>query len=155
LLQAPHDIKCGLDAYHMICKKSLFTDKIRMTTVQIAAENYLTSNFTAIDQYIEKNIENKINQLFEILPPAQSSSVNIPRKIYEYTIYELYQQTIQTIIDIINDFTALYSQRKYMDEKAYRQQLFQIFLSQDRRIYIGIFLVFLSLIFYFLDAADI
>jgi hypothetical protein len=115
-------------------------------------ENYITSNFVNINRYIEQNIENKINQLFDVLPPAQD--VKIPKMIHEYTIYELYQSTIQTVIDIINDFTALYSQKNYMDSKVYRKRMINIFLAPERRIFVGIFLVLISFILYFIDAAD-
>jgi hypothetical protein len=115
-------------------------------------ENYITSNFLKIDKYIEANIENKINQLFDILP--QHQDVKIPKMIYDYTVYELYQETIQNIINILNDFTALYSQRNYMDSAVYRKQLLQIFLAPERRISVGILFVILSFIIYFIDAAD-
>jgi hypothetical protein len=115
-------------------------------------ENYLTSNFIKIDRYIETNIEKKINQLFDVLP--QSQDVKIPKMIYDYTVYELYQETIQNIINIINDFTELYSQRSYMDSKMYKKKLLDIFLAPGRRISVGIFLVVLSFILYFIDGSD-
>lgn len=116
-------------------------------------ENYLTSNFQYIDKYIESNIEKKINQLFDILP--QANDVKIPKMIHEYTVYELYQGTLQTAINVINDFTALYAERRYIDGKVYRQKLMDIFLSQERRIYIGIILVILSFILYFIDGSSV
>lgn len=116
-------------------------------------ENYLTSNFQYIDKYIENNIEKKINQLYDILP--QSDNVNIPKMIHNYTIYELYQGTIQTAINVINDLTALYAEIEYMDRKVYRDKLMNIFLSNERRIYIGIILVIISFILYIIDGASV
>jgi hypothetical protein len=78
----------------------------------------------------------------------------MPKMLHEYTIYELYSGTIQTVIDIINDFTALNSQRKFVDSKVYRQGLLNIFLLPERRIYLGILLLLFSFILYFIDAAD-
>lgn len=116
-------------------------------------ETYLTSNFLQIDQYIEKNIEKKINQLFEVLPPSPQG-VKVPKMIYDYTVYELYEETIQNIINIINDFASLYSQRNYMDGVGYRKRMIEIFLAPERRISVGIFLVIMSFIIYFIDSAD-
>lgn len=117
-------------------------------------QDLLSSNLNLqnINKYIESNIENKINQLFEILP--QANHIKIPKMIHEYTVYELYQGTIQTAIDILNDVVALSAQYNYMDQKVYRERLMNIFLLPERRIYIGIIFVFLSFIIYFIDGAD-
>ena len=105
-----------------------------------------------IEKYIEKNIENKINQLFEVLPKSVDDKT--PKMIYEYTIGELYTGTIQTIIDIINEITSLNAERKYIASQEFRQKLFNIFLQKDRKIFIGIVLVILSFILYFIDSAQ-
>lgn len=112
----------------------------------------MNSSNIKLSAQIENYIENKINQLLDVLPPA--SQVTMPKMLHEYTIYELYSGTIQTVIDIINDFTALNSQRKFVDSKVYRQGLLNIFLLPERRIYLGILLLLFSFILYFIDAAD-
>ena len=113
---------------------------------------FLTSNLSHIEKYIEENVEKKVNQLFDVLP--QDVSVKIPKMIYDYTILELYSGTIQTIIDIINDTTELYSEKSYIDNKMFRQRLLNIFLKDNRKIFVGISLVILSFILYFIDGAD-
>jgi len=116
-------------------------------------QDYLTSNFSHIDKYIELNIEKKINQLLESLPSnVDPHTFTTPKMIYEYTVLELYQGTIQTVIDIINDLTVLSITK--LTGKAYRKQLFNIFLSEDRKIFVGIILVLLSFILYFIDGAE-
>lgn len=104
-----------------------------------------------IKQYIEQNIEQKINQLFDILPPAEN--VKVHKMIYEYTIYELYQGTIQTAIDILNDITEL-NANKTINSKVYRKNLIEIIFAPHRKIFIGIIFVLLSFIMYFIDSAD-
>lgn len=114
----------------------------------------LDQDFAKIDAYIEENIEKKINQLFDVLPT--SPNIQIPKMIHQYTIYELYTGTIQTVIDIINDMTALTANKKYMSyaSQEYRKQVFDIFFRENRKIFIGIMLVVLSFILYFIDGAD-
>lgn len=112
-----------------------------------------SSNILDINQYIEKNIETKINQLFDILP--QSTDVKIPKMIHEYSISELYSATIQTVIDIINDVTSLISERNYISTQTFRERLFKIFLHEERKLFIGIVLVLLSFILYFIDGSSI
>jgi len=115
----------------------------------------MTSNLLDIEveKYIEKNIEKKINQLFDVLP-KQSADIKAPKMVYEYTIGELYTGTIQTVVDILNDITALNAERKYVSSTDYRQKVFNIFFRNDRKIFIGIVLVLLSFILYFIDGAE-
>jgi hypothetical protein len=115
-------------------------------------QDYLSSNFTDIEKYIETNIEKKINQLFDVLPSADH--ITIPKMIYQYTVYELYSGTIQTAIDIINEITALYANKKYINAKEYRMQMLNIFIKENRKIFLGIMLVVLSFILYFIDGAE-
>ena len=119
--------------------------------VDMEAKN--SSNVINIEKYIEENIEKKINQLFDILP--QNITVNTPKMIHEYTISELYTGTIQTVIDIINDLTLLNSDIKYISTQNYRERLFKIFLKDDRKIFLGILLIILSFILYFIDGSDV
>lgn len=115
--------------------------------------DYMSSNFANIEKYIEENVEKKINQLLNILP--QDVNVNTPKMIYEYTIYELYSGTLQTIIDIINEVTELHSEKNYIDSKIYRNKMLNIFLKDNRKIFVGISLVILSFILYFIDGANV
>ena len=110
-------------------------------------------NTSNIERYIERKIENKINQFFEILP--QSNNVEIPKMIHDYTILELYEGTIQTIVNIINDLTELGSNKSYMSTREYQQKLFFILFANERKLFLGILLVILSLILYFIDGSSI
>lgn len=117
-----------------------------------------TSNISPIEKYIEENIEKKINQL---LSSIQIDKTSPPKNMHynhdyaNYTLNDLYKGTIQTIIDIINDITALLADRAYISNQVFRERLFNIFLNNDRKIFIGIILVFLSIIIYFIDGSSI
>lgn len=104
-------------------------------------------------EILEKYIENKINQLFDVLPP--NPDIKIQKMIYEYTVYELYQGTIQTAIDIINDLTSLNTQNMSVKDKAYRKQIFDIFFADHRKLFVGIIMIIFSFILYFIDGASI
>ena len=111
----------------------------------------ISSNINNIDKYIEENIEKKINQLLVTLP---NDINNIKINYSKYTIIDLYKGTIQTIIDIINDITTLMVDRNYIGDKNFRERLFNIFLDNDRRLFIGIILIILSFILYFIDGVS-
>jgi len=109
-------------------------------TKNIASDN----NVLDIDKYIEEKIEKKINSLLKTLPDKDVKP-NIP--VYNFTVLELYKKTIQTIIDIINEITELYTN----DKEITMKKIYEIALIEDRKIFVGILLVFLSFIVFFID----
>jgi hypothetical protein len=71
--------------------------------------------------------------------------------ITELNIGFIYKNTMQTIIDIINDIVLLTdnpSTNLYKDLK-------DIFLKKERLFYIGIIFVILSFVIYFIDGVSI
>lgn len=105
------------------------------------------------EKIIETKIENKFNQVMDILPKVDN--VTIKKQIKEYTLSDIYNGTLQTIIDIINEVTQLLTERKYLSNKTYMTRLFSIFLQEDRKYFLGIILIFLSMILYFIDGSSI
>jgi translation initiation factor 2 beta subunit (eIF-2beta)/eIF-5 len=104
----------------------------------------MDNNILEIDKYIEEKIEKKLNNLLETLPDKDIKA-QVP--VYNFTILQIYKKTIQTIIDIINEITELYTN----DQEVNMKKIYEIALIEDRKIYVGIFLVFLAFIVYFID----
>jgi hypothetical protein len=103
---------------------------------------------------IEETIESKFNQLLKSLPSIIQEN-NTPKDsndFFQLSIIDIYHNTLQTIIDIINDIINLY-------ETSYTQFKFKrlliIFFNENRMFYIGIILIILSFIIYFIDGATI
>lgn len=105
-----------------------------------------------INKLIEETIEVKINKILEIIP--LSTDINTTKYIYDYTVIELYNKTLQTVINIINDFSSLFSERKYLGTQEYRKKLFTILFQDERKMFVGIIFVILSFILYFIDGAN-
>lgn len=116
--------------------------------------NPITDNIEKIDKYIEEKIEKKISALLLSLPDKIPEKNNT-KPIYEFTVNELYKNTLQTIIDIINDIIELVANRKNIGEKVFRKELLECFTKDNRKIYTGIILIFLAFILYFLDGLSI
>ena len=112
------------------------------------------SDVENIDEYIEQTIENKLKDLLATLPEKVPEGFNT-KPIYEFTINELYKNTLQTCIDILNDVTDYYNNKEYLAEKSYSQVIHDIFLKDNRKVYVGIILIVLSFIIYFIDGASI
>jgi len=71
--------------------------------------------------------------------------------ITKINISDIYRNTMQTIIDIINDTTFLINDKKYMNYN----KIIQIFIKKDRMFYIGIIFIILSFVIYFIDVVSI
>ena len=107
-----------------------------------------------IEKYIEKQIEMKLNSLLETLPDKLPKDLAI-KPIYNLTIKEIYKNTLQSLIDIITDIVDVYSRKDYVNNNNYIYILLNIFMKDDRKIYVGIMLVVLSFIVYFIDGVSI
>lgn len=106
-----------------------------------------------VDEYIEKRIESKLNDLLQTLPdkPLQAEA----KRIYDMTVSEIYKNTLQTAIDIINEVGEMYMNKDYVDSTNYMTVLMNILLKDNRKIYLGIMLIGLSFIIYFIDGASV
>jgi len=121
--------------------------KTTETSLEVGAE-------TDIEKYIEKQIEIKLNSLLETLPDKIPKDLQI-KPIYNLTIKELYKNTLQTLIDIITDIVDVYSKKDYVNNNNYIYILLSIFTKDDRKIYVGIMLIVLSFIVYFVDGVSV
>ena len=113
-----------------------------------------TKDMSDIDKYIEKHIEIKLNSLLETLPDTVPKDFYI-KPIYNLTIKELYKNTLQSLIDIINDIIDAYNKKDYINTNNYIFILINIFTKDNRKIYVGIMIVILSFIMYFIDSASL
>jgi DNA-directed RNA polymerase len=113
-----------------------------------------TKDATDIEKYIEKQIEIKLNSLLETLPDKLPKDLTI-KPIYNLTIKEIYKKTLQSLIDIITDVVDVYSKKDYVNNNNYMYILLNIFTKDDRKIYVGIMLLVLSFIVYFIDGVSI
>ncbi len=106
-----------------------------------------------VENYIEKQIENKLNNLMETLPDKLPDK-ELKKNAYNLTIRELYKNTLQATIDIINDIIEL-NNSKITDVNYYITRVIYILTEDDRKLYVGIILVILSFIIYFIDGASV
>jgi len=112
---------------------------------------------TENDEYkkiIENTIETKFNQLLETIPKfINKEERKDTDDFFNISILDIYRNTIQTIIDIINEITHLLDITKNYDNIF--RKILRIFFKNERMFYIGIILIILSFIIYFIDGASI
>ena len=71
--------------------------------------------------------------------------------ITELNINIIYKNTIQTIIDIINEIIIILDN----DDKNIYQKIFYVFYKEERQFYIGIIFIVLSFVIYFIDGVSL
>ena len=116
--------------------------------------NYKDNIYNNIEKYIENNIEKKLNSLLETLPEKLPKEPIIT-VLHNMTLREIYKNTLQTIIDIINDITETRNKYDYLDINNYIYIIIDILTKEDRKLYVGIVFIFLSFIIYFIDGASV
>ena len=107
--------------------------------------------------FIEKTIETKFDQILDKIPVLNKENINDDNNISydKLNIYDLYKNTMNTIIEIINEIIELIDQKKYISNDVFYMKLYKIFFNNKRLFYFGIILIILSLIIYFIDGATI
>jgi len=68
------------------------------------------------------------------------------------SIYDIYQNSIQILIDIINDITILLS--NYNPNTIFTD-IYNIIFKSERIFYIGIIFIIISFVIYFIDGVNI
>ncbi len=110
--------------------------------------------YTIILRNILKKHWEKLNSLLETLPEKLPKEP-IVSEFHNMTMRELYKNTLQTTIDIINDITEAYNKYDYVDINNYIYIIIDILTKEDRKLYVGIIFIFLSFIIYFIDGASV
>lgn len=95
---------------------------------------------------IENIIEKKFNDVLKQIP-ITDLSVKKSNNYINISLYDIYKNTLQTIIDIINDILELLYESNYItDYNVYYTKLYNIFFRKDRIFYLGIIILILGLI---------
>ena len=120
---------------------------LRMDTNQFFDYRY-------VNRYIEEKIEDKFNKLEET--ENSTNKKGDEKKIHELSVQELYQNTMQYLINIIDDISDFLSvNHSNLSNHEYRNKIYEIFLNNDRILYTGIILIFISLVIYFIDNTSV
>jgi hypothetical protein len=112
-------------------------------------------NDANINKIIETTIENKFNDLVSSLSlnanananANTNANANANKDFTNFTIIDIYKNTIQTIIDIINETMVIIDN----SSSNYFTNIIMVFFKEYRMFYIGIILIILSFVIYFID----
>lgn len=101
----------------------------------------------------KEKVLQKINEFLGKYPTVVPKDKNPSTPIFELSMKEIYRRTLQASIDVINEVSDLISQKNYMSQTTFRRKVFEVFTKPERRLYMGIWLIFLSFVLYFVDSA--
>jgi len=101
----------------------------------------------------KEKIIKKINDFLELYPKSIPKDKDPNASFYQLSLKEIYRRSLQTMIDVIQDISELISRRAFISSGTFRRDLFQIVTKRERRLYVGIWLIFLSFLLYFIDSA--
>lgn len=114
----------------------------------------MTTDNDEYKKIIENTIETKFNELLETIPKfINKEERKDDDDFFNISILDIYKNTIQTIIDIINDMTHLFDITKNYNNIF--RKILRILFKNERMFYIGIIFIILSFIIYFIDGASI
>lgn len=94
----------------------------------------------------------KINDFLKKYPSVIPADKNPQSTIIQLSMKEILRRTINVTVDILNDISETFSNRPYISNTEFRRDIFKAFTREDRRLYVGILLVILSFILYFIDS---
>lgn len=92
----------------------------------------------------------------ETAATLEKKTIGIPmikKDFANLTMGQVYNNTIKTSVSIMNDFGELISEKDVITNTEFRRRLVHMFLMEDRRMYVGILLIVLSFILYFIDSS--
>ncbi len=101
----------------------------------------------------QEKIVNQINDFLDKYPKTVLPDNDPKAPWVTISIKELARRCIQTLIDIINEVSDTLSQRQELSMTQLRRQIFKAFTKEERRLYVGFWLIILSFILYFIDSA--
>ena len=101
----------------------------------------------------KEELVKKINDFLDLYPKSIPKDKNPNAYFYQLSLKEITRRFIQTAIDIINDLAAAISSKNYVSGTEFRRNLFKIFTQPERRLYVGMWLIFFSFMLYFIDSA--
>lgn len=99
-------------------------------------------------------LEAKIDKFLKFYPAVVPPDSNPDAPITDISLQQLTHRSLKTAVSIINEISDLMGKRETLSSTDFRRQMVRIFTTPERRMYVGVWLVFLSFILYFIDSSS-
>ncbi len=97
-------------------------------------------------------MEEKVNTFLEQYPKTIPADKRPDALFTHLSLRELLSRMVQSLIDIINDLASLVTQRDVLTQTDFRRKLFRTVTEPSRRFYVGLWLIVISFVLYFVDS---
>jgi hypothetical protein len=105
------------------------------------------------DPLRQERVIDKIQKFLDTYPNTLPYDKREDAPYFKLSLQEVYRRSLQTAIDIVKDIASLLSIRSTLSSVGFRRKMLQVFMHPDRKFYVGIWLVLLSFVLYFIDSA--
>jgi hypothetical protein len=105
------------------------------------------------DTQQREKLEAKINDFLEKYPKVIPKDKDPQTPFHLLSLKEVFHRTILTAIDVIHDISDILSQKESLTATEVRRRIFKAFTKRERRVYIGIWLVMLAFVLFFIDGS--
>lgn len=106
------------------------------------------------DAAVRQDMEKKINEFLDKYPKVIPADKQKDTPFHLLSLKEVFHRTMLVGIDIINDIADIVSGYEINGMTQTRRKIFEAFTKPERRIYIGIWLIFLAFVFFFIDGSS-
>lgn len=106
------------------------------------------------DSTYRADMEKKINEFLEKYPSLIPLDKQPNTPIHLLSVKEIFHRTMLVGIDIINDIADVVSKMDVNGPVVTRRLIFTAFTKPERRVYIGVWLIFLAFVFFFIDGSS-
>jgi len=105
------------------------------------------------DPLLQKEALDTMGKFLDAQPAHVPWSRRTDAPLWQLPVGELLRRTLQTAVDILNDLAAVATEASTLSMTQLRRRIFVAFTAPARRLYVGIWLVVLSFVLYFIDSA--
>jgi len=116
--------------------------------------SYTGRSLIGDDKVEEQKVVSKINKFLEVYPDILKKTDDSNKIWTNLSIKQVFINTIKTAINIINDIGDIISKSQSLSVTTFRRKIVDSFLQEDRRVYVGIWLILFSFILYFIDLSS-
>lgn len=106
------------------------------------------------DAQARAEMMSKLNEFLEKYPSVVPLDKRPDTPFHLLSLKEVFHRMMLTTVDIVNEVGEIASAYNVEGATATRRKIFQAFTREDRRLYIGIWLIFFAFVFFFIDGSS-
>ena len=107
---------------------------------------------SSLDEDTKADLLSKINSFLNVYPKVEADATT--KNIGKMSLVAIYRGCMRVMIDIINDVSQTISNKDSLSGAQIRRQIFKAFTSKERILYVGVWLLIIAFILYFVDISS-